>query len=53
MASVGYGFGGYGKSYWGTPQFELAESSITATSNLTAVGVVPVTGEVSIQLLLV
>ena len=38
MASVGYGYGGYGKSHFGTPVFQIGAATISATSGATATG---------------
>ena len=36
MASVGYGYGGYGKSHYGQPIFEIGEANLAQTSGLSA-----------------
>ena len=36
MASVGYGYGGYGKSFYGQPVFEFGEATLAEASGFTA-----------------
>ena len=38
MASVGYGFGRYGHSFYGEPVFEFGEATLAESSGFTASG---------------
>jgi hypothetical protein len=44
MASVGYGYGKYGKADYGTPVYHFGAAAIAQTSSATAVGRFVITG---------
>ncbi len=49
MASVGYGFGNYGKSFYGEPVFEFGEATIAQTSSVVASGSITLNASSSID----